>query len=320
MTGPMNKLRITPEDIAQSPPRSATAAQSATEGVRIVIRDVEPIKKPSRWSLLMVTLVPFANAVVWYRRGCQQQSPQLRQRCNLIASTCGVLSILPCALIALLLWSRSPRTNWTEVVAANAGESVVLIRTETGLGTGFVIASRNNRHLILTNRHVLAAVGSDGMASGQVESRCRVLLRNGQEVVGRLVGVPHDPKLDLVLLETSVAGLRPMGGIAPFSDIRVGQQVVAVGHPHGFDFTVTDGIVSAKRDGLMVQTSAAINSGNSGGPLIDERLRVIGVNTLTVRHDVAHGLGFAIRADIATDATAWDLSDDTAELMPPSKR
>ena len=70
----------------------------------------------------------------------------------------------------------------------------------------------------------------------------------------------------------------------------------------------------------MLQTSAAINPGNSGGPLIDEQLRVVGVNTQTIRPDFAHGLGFAIRADIAKDRTAWELTDDAADLMPFSSQ
>jgi S1-C subfamily serine protease len=66
----------------------------------------------------------------------------------------------------------------------------------------------------------------------------------------------------------------------------------------------------------MIQTSAAINPGNSGGPLIDEKLRVVGVNTLTIRPDIAHGLGFAIRADIATDRASWIVSENASDLMP----
>lgn len=274
--GSTNKLKITLDDIAESAP----------DQPRIVIRDVLPSKKSSRWRLMLVILVP----------------------------------VLFFVLLTRSWWTRSTPTNWAEQIASTAARSIVQIRTEGGLGTGFVIASRDQRHLVLTNRHVLAAAGSDGLPTGPVLSNCQVLLRNGESVIGRLVGVPHDPALDLALLEISVTGLRPLGEIASFSEVRVGQRVVAVGHPHGLDFTITDGIVSAKRDGVLIQTSAAINPGNSGGPLIDEHLRVIGVNTLTVRPDVAHGLGFAIRADIAKDRTAWDLSDGVSDLMQSAPR
>ncbi len=282
--GSTNKLKITPDDIAGSASRSGNE-RSAPDQPRIVIRNVLPSKKPSRWRLMLVALVPVLFFVL------------LRS-----------------------WWTRSPPTNWAEQIASTADRSIVQIRTEDGLGTGFVIASRDQRHLILTNRHVLAAADSNGSPTGPVVSHCQVLLRNGESVIGRLVGVPRDPALDLALLEISVTGLRPLGEIAPFSEVRVGQRVVAVGHPHGLDFTVTDGIVSAKRDGLMIQTSAAINPGNSGGPLIDEHLRVVGVNTLTVRPDVAHGLGFAIRADMATNRTAWHLSDVVSDLMQSAQR
>lgn len=283
--GSTNKLKITPDDIAGSASRSSNE-RSVPDQPRIVIQDVLPSKRSSRWPLTLVMLVP----------------------------------VLLCVLLTRSWWTRSPQANWAEQIASTADRSIVQIRTKDGLGTGFVIASRDQRHLILTNRHVLAATGSDGSPTGPAVDHCQVLLRNGESVIGRLVGVPRDPDLDLALLEISVTGLRPLGEIAPFSEVRVGQRVVAVGHPHGLDFTVTDGIVSAKRDGLMIQTSAAINPGNSGGPLIDEHLRVVGVNTLSVRPDVAHGLGFAIRADIAKDWAAWKLSDDVSDLMQSAQR
>ena len=280
-SGSTHKLKITPDDIAESVTRSSVE-RSASEQRHIVIRNVFPSRTSLRGLLMLVTIVSVAISV----------------------------------LLTHSWRTGSPQSNLAEQIASTADRSIVRIQTDYGQGTGFVIASRDQQHLILTNRHVLAT--SDSTAS-QVVDRCQILLRNGESVIGRLVGVPRDPTLDLALLKISVTGLRPLGDIAPFSEVRVGQRVVAVGHPHGLDFTITDGIVSAKRDGLMIQTSAAINPGNSGGPLIDEHLRVIGVNTLTVRPDVAHGLGFAIRADIATDWTAWELSGDAADLMPSAR-
>jgi len=280
-----NKMTITPEDVAQPATRSGSE-RSAREQPRIVIRDITLSSKSSRWRRWLVVLLP----------------------------------VVCLMMLALAAWTRSPQSNWTEQIAATSDRSIVQIKTEDGLGTGFVIASRGQRQLILTNRHVVASPNSGAAGINPVANRCLVVLRNGQSVTGRLVGVPRDPDVDLALLEISVMGLQPLGEIAPFSEVRVGQRVVAVGHPHGLDFTVTDGIVSAKREGLLIQTSAAINPGNSGGPLIDEHLRVIGVNTLTVRPDVAHGLGFAIRADIAKDRAAWDLSDDVFDLMQSAQR
>lgn len=276
-----NKLTISSDDVAQSAPRSGSE-RSAREQPRIVIRDITPTSKSSRWPRWVIIFLPV---------GCLM-------------------------LLYFSAWTRPPQSNWTEQIAATSDRSIVQIQTENGLGTGFVIASRGVRQLILTNRHVVASPVAGEAGIDPVANRCLVVLRNGQSIMGRLVGLPRDPNLDLALLEISVPGLRPLGEIAPFSDVRVGQHVVAVGHPHGLDFTVTDGIVSAKREGLLIQTSAAINPGNSGGPLIDEHLRVIGVNTLALRPDVAHGLGFAIRADIATDRTAWETSGDVADLLP----
>lgn len=283
--GSTNKLKISPDDIAQAASPTGRP-RAASDPARFVILDASPHPKSSRRSLILLALV---------------------------------MTVVASAVLTLAMRKSSPATNWTEQIAMTADRSIVQIRARDGLGTGFVIASRNDRHLILTNRHVLAA-DANGFATGQVVGQCHVVLRNGETVLGKLVGLPRDPTLDLALLETSVRGLQPLGMIAPFADVRAGQRVVAVGHPHGLDFTITDGIVSAKRDGLLIQTSAAINPGNSGGPLIDEHLRVIGVNTLTIRPDLAHGLGFAIRADIALDTTAWDLSDSVLDLLRSTRR
>jgi S1-C subfamily serine protease len=146
---------------------------------------------------------------------------------------------------------------------------------------------------LLTNHHVV-----------QGNPRVRIRLTDGQEVAGQVVGA--DPWTDLAVVQAEAAGL----SFAPFGDsarLRVGQLVVAIGSPFGFESTVTAGVISALGRTLrsitghlvdnVIQTDAALNPGNSGGPLVDSRGRVIGINTAIIRP--AQGICFAIPVNMA---------------------
>jgi len=216
---------------------------------------------------------------------------------------------------AIFLW---PKRNWIAAIDERAGNSVVRVEIPDAsgngysLGSGFVVASIGNRHLILTNRHVIQLGRS---SKSKLSRTCHVVLRSGDAVQGRLAGLPKDPEIDLALLVVECDALRPLASIKTFARIEIGDTVVAVGHPLGLDFSVTQGIVSAKREGMLVQTSAAINHGNSGGPLIDQDGYAIGVNTITVSPEKGQSLGFAIRADMVLDKSAWDFEELALDLV-----
>ncbi len=158
-----------------------------------------------------------------------------------------------------------------------------------GEGTGFVISSDG---YILTNYHVV-----------QHADQVKVGFRDGTEETAQVVGT--DPSIDLALLKVAVNGLSPL----PLGDseaLRVGEWVIAIGNPLDFEQTVTVGVLSAKnrrvplptldRSGLVtfLQTDAAINFGNSGGPLMDIDGNVVGINTAIARENLAEGIGFAL--------------------------
>lgn len=165
---------------------------------------------------------------------------------------------------------------------------------QTGLGSGVIIDAEG---LVVTNHHV-AAQGE----------RLVVRLHDGREVEAELVGSDEDT--DLAVLRVEADGLVA----APFGDsdrLGVGEWVLAMGSPFGFDYTVTSGIVSAKGRSLkrnprevsyeeFIQTDAAINPGNSGGPLINLEGEVVGINTAIIsRTQQSAGLGFAIPSVVA---------------------
>jgi serine protease Do len=162
-----------------------------------------------------------------------------------------------------------------------------------GLGSGMITDSRG---YILTNYHVVAGANN-----------IRVLLANGERYSAKVVGT--DQKTDLAVIKISPKGSLPFVTFGDSDRVKVGEWVVAIGHPRGLDQTVTQGVISAKhRTGItepstyqdFLQTDAAINPGNSGGPLLNLRGEVIGVNAVIVSQSGGfEGIGFAIPSNMA---------------------
>ncbi|KAK3137034.1 hypothetical protein QOZ80_5BG0446780 [Eleusine coracana subsp. coracana] len=175
-----------------------------------------------------------------------------------------------------------------------------------GTGSGFVWDSAGH---IVTNYHVVAKLAGDGAAS----HRCKVFFEDSSgksySKEGTLIG--YDPAYDLAVLKVDVDGekLRP-ALIGTSRGLRVGQSCFAIGNPYGYEHTLTTGVVSGLGREIpspngrairgAIQTDAAINAGNSGGPLIDSYGHVIGVNTATFTRKgsgISSGVNFAIPID-----------------------
>jgi S1-C subfamily serine protease len=187
-------------------------------------------------------------------------------------------------------------------VADRAAPGVVAIAVSTrtdergrqvpgGGGSGFVFTPDG---LVLTNAHVVAGARS-----------IEVLTTSGLTLPADVLGT--DPHTDIALLRVANSQPLPVLELGSSRGIRVGQLVVAIGNPFGYECTVTAGVVSALGRSLrattgrliedVIQTDAALNPGNSGGPLLDSTGRAIGVNTAIIA--AAQGICFSVSIDIA---------------------
>lgn len=168
-------------------------------------------------------------------------------------------------------------------IIRTAVESVVSIKTDVAQGTGFIIT---NEGYVVTNAHVLSGAS---IASAITSDRETASIK--------LIG--YDRILDLALLK--IEGEYPFLEFEDSDNIQIGEKVIAIGNPLGLSFSVSEGIVSAKnRIGdnelpAYIQTDAALNPGNSGGPLINTEGKVIGINNFKIAG--GESLGFALESN-----------------------
>jgi len=159
-----------------------------------------------------------------------------------------------------------------------------------GAGSGFVIAPDG---YIATNSHVVSR-------APQIET----VFMDGRKFKAAMIG--EDPSTDIALLRVNASGL-PFAQLGESADLKVGQLVIAMGNPYGFQSTVSTGVISALSRSLrsqegrlienIIQHTAPLNPGNSGGPLLDSRGRVIGINTAIIAS--AQGIGFSVPSSTA---------------------
>ena len=194
----------------------------------------------------------------------------------------------------------------------NVGPTIVLENSTNslGLGTG-VIVSENG--YILSNEHV----------TGEKYSNCYITLDNGRTYTANVVW--SDSNLDLSISKINIKGLQ-FTTLGDSEDIKVGENVYAIGNPIGFEFqrTVTSGIISAVNRTVkleedsrimymedLIQTDATINPGNSGGPLINSNGNIIGINSIKITS--ADGIGFAVPINVVKPIIEKYIKDDKFE-------
>lgn len=180
----------------------------------------------------------------------------------------------------------------------------------TASGSGIIISEDG---YILTNNHVVSSSSSESNSYYQISEATKVtvtLFNDETEYEAKIVG--QDEQTDLAVIKIEKTGLTK-AEFADSDDVKVGEFAMAVGNPVNMTSTVTTGIVSAVNrkitdsDGktyTCIQTDAAINSGNSGGALVNAQGKVIGINTLKLSGSGIEGIGFAIPINSTTDITS----------------
>jgi len=166
----------------------------------------------------------------------------------------------------------------------SAGSSPV----DAGLGSGVIYDPTG---YIITNSHVVEGA-----------SAIDVVLADGTRLDATLVG--RDPSIDVAVVKIDPAKVPAVAALGDSDKVRPGQRVIAIGSPEALENTVTEGIISGVNRTIqpdpvtsyigLIQTDAAVNHGNSGGPLLNAQGEVIGINTLGIRDEQAEGLNFAI--------------------------
>ncbi|WP_243295179.1 S1C family serine protease [Geothrix mesophila] len=177
-----------------------------------------------------------------------------------------------------------------------------ITKIPTGTGTGFVWDEWGH---VVTNHHVIT-VEDQGKRIGDV-NEVEVTLADGKTYKGRVIGTSFAYDISVLQVFAPLGAMRPIP-IGRSSDLQVGQSVSAIGNPFGLDHTLTRGVISALGREIgtgynthilnVIQTDAAVNPGNSGGPLLDSAGRLVGMNTaIAAATGASVGIGFAIPVD-----------------------
>ena len=212
-------------------------------------------------------------------------------------STKAYKSVKDSVVSVINLQNRQSSSSIYSLFGQSSGQSSSGKLQTVSEGSGVIYKKSGGSAYIVTNNHVVS--GSNAL---------KVIMSNGKEVSAKIVGT--DSTTDLAVLRISAANVKTVASFGNSNDIAAGQDVLAIGSPMGSEYanTVTKGIISAKNRTIraksgaaatsVIQTDAAINSGNSGGPLINMAGQVIGINSMKLASDTngsnVEGMGFSI--------------------------
>jgi serine protease Do len=236
----------------------------------------------------------------------QQQSPQVDREIETVKQlpsfrdvAAEVLPVVVEVNVVKVIQQQMPQSPWDFFFGPGQQDQQQREFRRQGLGSGVIVKQDGETVYVITNHHVV----------GEADE-INVRLADDREFDAKIVG--SDPRTDLALLEFSTDQDVPVARLGNSDELKVGDWVMAVGNPYGFESTVTAGIVSALgRQAAagtaiagftdFIQTDASINPGNSGGPLVNLDGEVVGINTwIASRTGGSVGIGFAIPVDITT--------------------
>jgi hypothetical protein len=175
-------------------------------------------------------------------------------------------------------------------------------------GAGAITYAARDGFLVVTSRHVVEEI----LFRPEVGEPLGVSLKDNQRALATVVGLHNELDLALLWVGRHYGDSEYVQALRPFSTVEVGEQVYAIGHPAGLSFSLSSGLVSQKRGDDLVQISAPISPGNSGGPVYDTRGHLVGIVQMVVDKSLnpnAENLNFAVRVDDIFTPDAWQLAE-----------
>jgi Trypsin-like peptidase domain len=328
----MDKIVVSPEDVAsvRSPaPSTLGPTPQLPSPVPPVLRFGLPFLVP------VLPLLCLATIAVWITvraREPRVQNACLRYCCALLVMSGFLWTVF---LAIVFLWPSAPR----EIVGAAppiqispaseaqpgpapiSAQLFVVTRDRKGrrqtienlsdFGTTFLLYAGKDDYLFVTSRHVLD--GEDWENRAPFRGNALLLDRTGGKSTARIVA--RHKNLDLMLLRVprTEAGPPFVQDILEFDQIAQGERIMIFGHPEGLFFSLADGLVSRLEEPSLIQITAPVSPGASGGPVFDFQGRLLGVVTSMLdkrRSPYSENLNFAVAADSLLDPTQWDASPE----------
>ncbi len=219
-------------------------------------------------------------------------------------------------------WTASRIARETEplvfVISPEIGsvQSPKTFEDATAVGAGVLLEATTEGFLVATNRHVVDASGL--LMPRRAADSVLLFRKDGGASRGDVIA--RHQELDLALVWTPRAGEGPkfVQPVAPFDEAEMGLNVFVIGHPQRLFFSLSTGIVMRKHEENLLQISAPVSPGNSGGPVYDERGRLLAVVSFKVDRRFnpnAENLNFAVRADALLSPSGWNIQGDGEKIL-----
>ncbi len=200
------------------------------------------------------------------------------------------------------------------VIAIHTTGMEGILNNDRVYGAGVIIAILKEECLIMSSKHVIDAI-SDYQNENQIVP---ISLHDGQQAIAKVVGMHKTLDLSLLWINKTRDNIKFLQPVRNYNTIEVGESVFVIGHPEGLAFSISNGLVSQKRNEKFIQISAPVSPGNSGGPVYDEYGNLIGIVQSALdktKKPNAENLNFAVRADALIKKENWSLTDIGANLI-----
>jgi len=220
--------------------------------------------------------------------------------------------------------SKSSKSTFSgKDIAAEFSRMVIAIH-KTGIeriannakifGAGVIVNASEAGCLILTSKHVVVAVSY----CQDKNTLVKISLQDNQEATAQVVGMHLTLDLSLLWVGREGDGTEFQQSVRSYNTIDIGETVFVIGHPEGLEFSISNGLVAQKRNEELIQISAPVSPGNSGGPVYDDHGNLIGIVQSSFDKEKlpnAENLNFAVRADVLFNSDTWSLTEEGAKAI-----